>query len=202
MRQEGGDCLKKEGLHPLRRRHPRGAHLRAPRQGAGAAVRGADQDQAGQLRGRGHRQARWSTSTSASYLEEHPRVARAIIEKAVSAARAREAARKARDLVRKKSALENARAARQAGRLLARRPGALRDLPGRGRLGRRQRQAGPRPLVPGHPAAPRQDPERGAGPDRQDPLQRGNPRDHHRHRHRRAARTSSWRTRATTRSSS
>jgi DNA gyrase subunit B len=43
-----------------------------------------------------------------NYLEEHPAVARAIIEKAVSAARAREAARKARDLVRKKSGLENA----------------------------------------------------------------------------------------------
>jgi DNA gyrase subunit B len=43
-----------------------------------------------------------------NYLEEHPPVARNIIEKAVSAARAREAARKARDLVRKKSGLENA----------------------------------------------------------------------------------------------
>jgi DNA gyrase subunit B len=43
-----------------------------------------------------------------TYLEEHPPVARVIIEKAVSAARAREAARKARDLVRKKSGLENA----------------------------------------------------------------------------------------------
>jgi DNA gyrase subunit B len=43
-----------------------------------------------------------------SYLEEHPPVARNIIEKAVSAARAREAARKARDLVRKRSGLENA----------------------------------------------------------------------------------------------
>ena len=42
------------------------------------------------------------------FLEEHPPVARSIIEKAVSAARAREAARKARDLVRKKSGLENA----------------------------------------------------------------------------------------------
>ncbi|MGH7561331.1 MAG: DNA topoisomerase (ATP-hydrolyzing) subunit B, partial [Gemmatimonadales bacterium] len=42
-----------------------------------------------------------------NFLEEHPGVARAIIEKAVSAARAREAARKARDLVRKKSGLEN-----------------------------------------------------------------------------------------------
>ena len=40
------------------------------------------------------------------FLEEHPGVGRAIIEKAVSAARAREAARKARDLTRKKSALE------------------------------------------------------------------------------------------------
>jgi DNA gyrase subunit B len=43
-----------------------------------------------------------------NYLEENPGVGRAIIEKAVSAARAREAARKARDLVRKKSGLENA----------------------------------------------------------------------------------------------
>jgi DNA gyrase subunit B len=40
------------------------------------------------------------------YLDEHPGVGRAIIEKAISAARAREAARKARDLTRKKSALE------------------------------------------------------------------------------------------------
>src|SRR5207244_12391520 len=42
----------------------------------------------------------------ASYLEEHPRTANIVIEKAVSAARAREAARKARDLTRKKSALD------------------------------------------------------------------------------------------------
>jgi DNA gyrase subunit B len=41
-----------------------------------------------------------------SYLEEHPPVARAIIDKACSAALAREAARKARELVRRKSALE------------------------------------------------------------------------------------------------
>ncbi|HEV2643498.1 MAG TPA: DNA topoisomerase (ATP-hydrolyzing) subunit B [Candidatus Elarobacter sp.] len=40
------------------------------------------------------------------YLEEHPRVANIIIEKALSASRAREAARKARDLTRKKSALD------------------------------------------------------------------------------------------------
>jgi len=43
-----------------------------------------------------------------NFLEEHPPVVRAILDKAVSAALAREAARKARDLVRKKSGLENA----------------------------------------------------------------------------------------------
>jgi DNA gyrase/topoisomerase IV subunit B/DNA-binding XRE family transcriptional regulator len=42
----------------------------------------------------------------AMWLDEHPSAGRAVIEKAVEAARAREAARKARDLTRKRSALE------------------------------------------------------------------------------------------------
>ncbi len=42
-----------------------------------------------------------------NWLMETPSAARAVIDKALSAARAREAARKARELVRKKSALEN-----------------------------------------------------------------------------------------------
>ena len=42
----------------------------------------------------------------ATFLEENPKVAKAILEKCVSASKAREAARKARELVRRKSALE------------------------------------------------------------------------------------------------
>lgn len=44
--------------------------------------------------------------TLAAFLEENPPIAKAILEKCISASRAREAARKARELVRKKNALE------------------------------------------------------------------------------------------------
>jgi len=42
------------------------------------------------------------------YLEEHPQVAKRVMDKATTAQRAREAARKAADLVKRQSALENA----------------------------------------------------------------------------------------------
>ena len=47
------------------------------------------------------------TEKLGEYLEEHPVVGKAIIEKAISACRAREAARKARDLTRRKGVLES-----------------------------------------------------------------------------------------------
>ena len=46
-------------------------------------------------------------SKVSTFLEENPNVAKAILEKTLSASRAREAARKARELVRRKSALES-----------------------------------------------------------------------------------------------
>jgi DNA gyrase subunit B len=58
----------------------------------------------------GNREAQGIVESSVSemlstYLEEHPPVAKAIVQKAIRAQAAREAARKARDLVRRKSAL-------------------------------------------------------------------------------------------------
>ena len=61
-------------------------------------------------------------------------------------------------------------AARQARRLPGARSRQVRTLHRRGRLGRRLRQAGPQPRVPGRAAAARQDPQRRARALRQDAV--------------------------------
>ncbi len=52
-----------------------------------------------------------------TFLEENPNVAKAILEKCISASRAREAARKARELARKKSSMEGSTLPRKTCRL-------------------------------------------------------------------------------------
>ena len=120
----------------------------------------------------------------AEFLEENPTEAKQIITKAVSAARARAAARKARELTRRKSALENSSLPGQARRLLAQGPRPLRALHRRGRLRRRLGEAGPRPHVPGDPAAAREDHQLREEPDQQGALEQRDPGDDHGDRHR------------------
>ena len=109
------------------------------------------------------------------FLEENPAEANQIIGKAIAAvARPRGRAQGARPHAAQVRARE-LDAARQARRLLGEGPGARRDLHRRGRLGRRQRQAGARPQHAGGAAAARQDHQRREEPHRQGALERGDP---------------------------
>ena len=128
-----------------------------------------------------------------SFLEENPAIAKRILEQGRRrGARAGSGAQSARPRAPQGRA-GGRRPAGQARRLPGARPGAERALHRRRRIGRRVRQAGPRPAVPGDPADQGQDPERREGALRQDARQRGNPHDdlRARLRHRRARNSTS-----------
>jgi topoisomerase-4 subunit B len=103
------------------------------------------------------------------WLNQHTAMRSASPSCAISAPSA--AAQRGRKVVRKKVTQGPALPGKLAD-CTGDRPGAQRAVPGGGRLRRRQRQAGPRPRVPGHHAAARQDPEHlGGGPGRGPRLQ-------------------------------
>ncbi len=168
-----------------RRRHARRPVLRAQREGARAQVQQPDQGQAGQQRSarpggrRGQQGADRLPAGEPERRQDHLRQDRR------RRARARSRAQGARDDAPQGRARRHG-PARQAGRLPGEGPGAVRDLHRRGRLGRRQRQAGARPQVPGDPAAARQDPQRREGALREAADQQRDPDADHRpgHRHR------------------
>ena len=110
----------------------------------------------------------------AVYLEEHPVVARTILDKALTANRAREAARKARESIRRKTALGGAAMPDKLRDCNENNP-ELTDLYRGGRLRRRLCYSGTGLPVPGHPASVGQDAERGKGPGGQGVRQRQAP---------------------------
>ena len=137
-----------EGREPLRRRRARGTHRGHLGQARRAAVRGPDQDQARQHRGEGVR-AEGRRRPARRLVRPQPDAgARRHPQGDPGVATARLAARKARETDPPQGPARVRRHARQAQGLLEQGPVDQRDLPRRGRLGRRLRRAGPRPARP------------------------------------------------------
>ena len=174
----------------LGRRRARRPHGDPVGEDAGSEVLLADEGQARLVRDQGHRRVRrrhearrvpaGTSAAGEGGRDQDPR----------GRARARGCAQGARDDSSQGRA-RSRRLARQAGRLPGARSGAVRDVPGRGRLRRRLREAGARSAHAGDPAAQGQDPERREGALRQDAVVSRGGHAHHRARHAASARTTS-----------
>ena len=117
------------------------------------------------------------------WFDRNPNQARDVIRKAIQASAARMAARKAREQTRRKGLLEGGGMPGKLSDCSSKDPALQRDLPRRGRLGRRLGEDRPRPRDAGDPAPARQDPERREGAARPRARQRRDPGDDHRVRH-------------------
>ena len=151
-----------------RRRHARGPDRHRQRQAARPAVRVADQGQAAQHRGAQPGRVGGGRSADASGWRRTRATAKKIVEKCMHlqpGARGRpQGARPGHPQER----AGEPDPARQAGRLLRARPAKCELYIVEGDSRRWLGQAGPRPALPGDPAAARQDPERREGPAGQD----------------------------------
>ena len=170
-----------EGGQPRGRGRPRGSRCGDLGQAPQPAVRGPDEDEARQPADRESRQAGRepaarrvpggeSAGRPADRGEGDLRPART--PGGPQGARADPPQERAREHV----------AARQARRLLDQGSRGGRALHRRGRLRRRLGQDGPRPHLPGDPAAPRKDHQLGEEPDQQGSLEQRDPGDDHRDR--------------------
>ena len=143
------------------------------------AVRGADQDEAGQRRGRGDRRQGRQRQARRVPREEPGGGQEGDRQGAAGGRGARGGAEGPRAGPQPQGGALRRRPARQADGLHHPRPGLQRAVPRRGRQRRRHRRRGPRPELPGDPPAPRQDPQRRARPARPGARQRGGPQHHH-----------------------
>ena len=155
-------------------------------QAARPAVRGPDQGQARQRRRCGRSSRRPPTRSSAEWLEEHPTEANKIVKKALRPRRRPASRPRTPATPSAASRRSTAPACPTSSRTAQPRTADECELfivegDSRRRLGHQ----GPRPAHPGDPADPRQDPQRRAGPHRQDAEEQRDPGADHRDRRRR-----------------